>query len=119
MSRSKAFWLDSIEPKEYVEEGIQRQMLGFNGDLMMVKAIFEEGSVGYVHQHVHSQTTYVHSGEFEVTVGDEVQRVVAGDSFFIEPNVPHGAVCKKAGVLVDVFNPCRQDFLDKDNNNED
>lgn len=119
MKSSKAFLLDRVEPKEYVDEGIQRQMLGFNEDLMMVKAIFEKGSVGYVHQHVHSQTTYVDSGEFEVTIGDEVQKVSAGDSFFIEPNIPHGAVCIQAGVLVDVFSPCREDFLDKDNNNED
>ncbi len=118
MAKSKAFFLDSVEPKKYVEKGIQRQMLGFNDEMMMVKAIFEEGSIGYVHKHIHSQSTYVDSGEFEVTIGDEVQRVCAGDSFFIEPNVPHGAVCKKAGVLVDVFSPYREDFLDKDNNNE-
>lgn len=118
LQKSKAFLLDHVEPKEYVDSGIQRQMLGFNGDIMMVKAVFEDGSIGYVHEHVHSQSTYVASGEFEVTIGDEVQRVSAGDSFFIEPNIRHGAVCIKAGVLIDAFSPCREDFLNRDNNNE-
>ncbi len=119
MKKSKTFLFASVEPKVTVEPGIQRQMLGFNDEIMMVKAIFEKDSIGYLHEHYHSQCTYVESGEFEVTVGDEVQVLSAGDSFFMEPNIPHGAVCRKAGVLIDVFSPCREDFLDKDNNNED
>ncbi len=110
-TQSKKFLLAAEEPIEQVEEGIKRQMLGYNDDIMMVKAIFEEGSIGYIHQHFHTQVTYVESGEFEVTVGDEVKLLSAGDSFFMEPNVPHGAVCKKAGALIDVFTPKRDDFL--------
>jgi quercetin dioxygenase-like cupin family protein len=28
------------------------------------------------------------------------------------PNVEHGAVCLSAGVLIDVFSPAREDFLE-------
>lgn len=112
MSEQSANFLFADQvPIETVDDGICRQMLGFNGEIMMVKAIFEEGSIGYIHQHFHSQVTYVESGEFEVTVGDEVKMLSTGDAFFIEPDVPHGAVCKKAGVLIDVFSPRRDDFL--------
>lgn len=112
MSEQSANFLFADQvPVEQVEDGIRRQMLGFNGEIMMVKAIFEEGSIGYIHQHFHSQVTYVESGEFEVTVGDGVNMLSAGDAFFIEPDVPHGAVCKKAGALIDVFSPKRDDFL--------
>lgn len=96
---------------EVVAKGVTRQILGFNNQIMMVKVWFEEGSEGYVHSHFHSQVAYVESGEFDVTVGQETQTLVAGDCFFMEPNISHGAVCRKAGVLIDVFSPMREDFL--------
>ena len=97
---------------EVVGEGIRRQMLGFNGQLMMVRVWFEEGSIGYVHEHFHSQVSYVESGEFDVNVDNVIQRLKAGDSFYIPPNIEHGAVCIKEGVLLDMFSPAREDFLD-------
>lgn len=99
-------------PVEVVQEGVTRQMLGFNNQIMMVKVWFETGSEGYVHSHFHSQVTYIESGEFEVTVGTETKTLGAGDCFFMEPNADHGAVCKQAGVLIDVFSPAREDFLE-------
>lgn len=101
---------NEIEP-ETVGEGITRQILGFNEQIMMVRVKFEAGAEGYVHEHFHSQATYVESGEFEVNVGGNIKTLTAGDGFYISPNVSHGAVCKKAGVLVDVFSPIRADFL--------
>jgi len=97
---------------EVVDEGITRQILGFNNQIMMVKVWFEEGAQGYVHSHFHSQVTYVESGEFEVTVGEETRTLRAGDCFFMVPNVDHGAVCTEAGTLIDVFSPLREDFLE-------
>jgi quercetin dioxygenase-like cupin family protein len=37
----------------------------------------------------------------------------AGDSVYIEPNVVHGVVCREAGVLLDIFRPAREDFLEE------
>lgn len=102
----------SASDREVVGEGVSRQILGFNGELMMVRVWFDEGAIGPVHHHIHSQVSYVESGKFAVRVGDEVKTLNAGDCFFIPPNVDHGAVCKEEGVLLDVFNPVRQDFLD-------
>jgi quercetin dioxygenase-like cupin family protein len=33
----------------------------------------------------------------------------------MEPNISHGAICKKEGVLIDVFSPMREDFLEDNN----
>ena len=115
---TEAFISGKDTPTEFVDEGMTRQLLGFNNQIMMVKVWFEEGSQGYIHSHFHSQVTYIESGEFEVTVGDETKTLVAGDCFFMLPNVDHGSVCKKAGVLIDVFSPVREDFLG-DIQNED
>lgn len=105
------FYQDSETSKEVVGEGISRQILGYDEQIMMVKIWFEDGAKGYVHSHPHSQVTYVESGEFEVLVGDETRTVVGGNSFFMASNIEHGVVCLKGGVLIDVFSPCRDDFL--------
>ena len=116
MKKESAVFLSGAQlPVEDLGGGISRQMLGFNDNIMMVKGIFSTGSEGYLHHHIHSQVTYVESGEFEVTVGDETRTMVAGDSYYMAPNVEHGAVCKKAGVLLDVFSPLREDFLEGGN----
>ena len=99
---------DLFEP---VADGIKRQLLAHGPDLMAVKVWFEEGSIGYQHQHMHTQVAYLESGEFEATIDGETQILRAGDSFYVAPNKMHGAVCKKAGVLIDIFSPQREDFL--------
>lgn len=113
--QTDAFLKGAELPTEFVAEGVTRQVMGFNNQIMMVKVHFEAGSEGYVHSHFHSQVAYVESGEFDVTVGNETRTLVAGDCFFMEPNIEHGAVCKKEGVLIDVFSPMREDFLGDDN----
>ncbi|EJG0469284.1 TPA: cupin domain-containing protein, partial [Vibrio parahaemolyticus] len=72
---------------------------------------FEEGAIGAMHSHPHEQLTYVLSGEFEFTIGDEKKIVKTGDTMYKEPNIEHGCVCLKAGVLIDTFTPMRKDFV--------
>jgi quercetin dioxygenase-like cupin family protein len=91
--------------------GVRRTLVAYNDDLLLVKVEFAAGAVGALHHHVHSQISYVESGEFEVTVGEEVRVLRAGDSFYAAPNVPHGVVARQAGTLLDSFSPLRLDFL--------
>ncbi|MEL7536601.1 MAG: cupin domain-containing protein [Pseudomonadota bacterium] len=111
-NKSAAF----IEAKDVLVEdlgdGIKRQILGYNDSLMVARVVFEAGAEGYVHAHPHSQVSYVESGEFDVFIDGERKRLGPGDSFCVQPNLDHGAVCRKAGVLLDVFSPAREDFLD-------
>ena len=72
------------------------------------------GAVGDLHSHTHSQVSYVQSGEFDVSIDGVDTRLGPGDSFYVAPNLRHGAVCRKAGVLIDVFSPVRDDFLGED-----
>ncbi len=96
---------------ETADKGITRQMVGFNSQIMMVKIKFEKDAVGYIHQHFHSQVTYVVSGKFKVTIDGEPKILNEGDGFFVQPNLEHGAECLEAGMLIDVFSPLREDFL--------
>ncbi len=108
---TKEFWIEADTPWEPVAEGLERQITGHDGKIMLVKAKFEKGAVGQLHKHYHSQVTYVASGEFEMTIGDEVRIIKAGDSYYIPPHVMHGCVCTSPGLLIDVFSPAREDFL--------
>lgn len=115
MTRASArFLFGDKTPKKTVAEGISRQLFGYDDSILMVRAEFEAGAVGEIHSHLHSQVTYVESGEFDVYIDGVERRLGPGDSFYVQPNLEHGAICRKAGTLLDVFSPVRQDFLDED-----
>lgn len=109
---SDVFFKSEEKPWEKAGEGIQRQFVGYDTQIMMVKVKFEKGAIGYIHDHYHAQTTYVVSGSFKVTIDGKEQVLNEGDGFYIPPNVSHGAVCLEAGMLIDVFSPMREDFLE-------
>ena len=94
-----------------VDEGLSRKLGAYNDNLMVVEVHFEAGTTAPLHHHVHEQITYVISGKFEFTVGDETYIVGAGDSLYKQPNIVHGATCIESGTLLDVFTPHREDFL--------
>ena len=92
--------------------GVSRKMLGYDNQIMMVQVKFEKGAVGSPHQHFHTQTTYCAHGKFEFEIDGVKQLVSAGDGVYIQPNLLHSAVCLEEGILIDVFSPVREDFLD-------
>lgn len=108
---SDALIKSSILEWEVVGPGIKRKITGFNDDMMMVLVQFKEGSVGEPHSHIHTQSTYIESGSFEVTVAGKTKLLQKGDCFLVPPNGIHGVVCMTAGILIDVFSPIREDFL--------
>ena len=86
---------------EDLGNGVTRRILAHDGRMMAVEVNFEQGAIGPLHNHPHEQLTYVLSGEFEFTIGEEKHVVTAGD----------GCVCLKPGTLLDTFTPVREDFL--------
>jgi quercetin dioxygenase-like cupin family protein len=98
-------------PFENIDSGISRKVMAFDDQLMMAKVFFESGSVGVLHQHIHSQISHIESGLFEVQIGEIKKVLKAGDAFYIPPNSLHGVVCLEKGVLIDVFSPMREDFV--------
>lgn len=108
---SKEFLITDEIEWETVDEGVKRKIMGYDDTIMLVHVAFEKGGVGPMHQHHHSQVTYVSAGQFDVTIGGKTQRLKTGDSFFIPTNVLHGAICIEKGELIDVFSPIREDFM--------
>ena len=67
-----------------------------------------------MHAHYHSQATYVASGKFELTIGDEKRRSSGpATATMWAPDEIHGCVCLEPGILIDTFSPHREDFLKK------
>ncbi|GAB6087197.1 cupin domain-containing protein [Alkaliphilus crotonatoxidans] len=101
---------DETAPRE-VADGVVRRVLAYSQDLMCVENAFEEGAIGSLHHHPHTQITYVVSGEFEFEIEGEKKIVRAGDTMLKMDGVKHGCKCLKKGVLLDIFNPMREDFV--------
>ena len=109
-TRSKTFVCENETKWETIGDGITRQILGYDGHIMMVKIKAEKsGPVGVDHP----QVTYVSSGKFEFTIGNEKKVVTAGDGMYMEPDVRHSCICIEPGIIVDCFSPMREDFLKK------
>ena len=98
---SETFQFEKDLKWENPAPGVNRQIMAYDGQLM----------VGTMHEHYHSQATYVVSGKFELTIGDKKEILSAGDGYYVAPDEWHGCVCLEAGILIDTFSPVRADFL--------
>ena len=91
--------------------GVERKILAYTDELMCVENHFQEGAIGALHHHPHTQITYVVSGQFEFVI-DGVKKVVnSGDAMLKKDSVEHGCICLKEGILLDIFSPMREDFV--------
>lgn len=113
----------TINPSHFIESnsvewqqmapGVRRKIMTYDEKIMIVRVEFDKGGVGTLHQHYHVQVTNVESGVFDVEIDGIKKRLKAGDVFHVPSNLIHGAVCIETGVLIDVFTPMREDFLNK------
>lgn len=108
---NKTLVQDDELPWENVDDKIKRKIMSYNEDLMLVKVAFLKGGIGATHKHPHLQISYIASGIFEVTIDGEMKTLKDGDVYFVPSEVLHGAICLEDGVLIDVFNPMREDFI--------
>ena len=91
--------------------GVRRRILANDEKMMAVEVDFDEGAVGAMHTHPHEQISYVISGEFLAKIDGVERKITVGDTYYTKENEPHGVVCLKAGKLLDIFTPRREDFL--------
>jgi quercetin dioxygenase-like cupin family protein len=107
------FVFNSDHEWETAGEGVRKKILAYDKDMMIVHLEFEKNAIGYLHKHQHKQIGYVVAGSFEVTINGEKKVLKAGDVYYTQPNVEHGVVALDDCVLIDIFNPFREDFLNK------
>lgn len=111
MRKGDPFVADKAVEWKASAPGIRRKVLCNDDAVMLVRFAFEAGAVGVEHRHPHRQVSVIESGVFDVTIAGKTTRLKAGDSYLVGSNLLHGAVAVEAGVIVDVFSPPREDFL--------
>lgn len=105
-------WIFSGEVvSEEAAPGVIRTVLAYGDNIMAVENCFEKGAVGALHNHPHTQVTYILSGKFKFTIGEEEKIVQTGDMMFNRKGVIHGCICLEGGAVLDVFTPMREDFI--------
>ena len=105
------FFIDKNNEWEDFAEGVQRKIIGFDKDLMVVRVKFSTKSSVPFHRHPHVQCSLIESGKFEVFVGNEKEILGEGDGFSVPSGIEHKVNCLNEGVIIDTFNPAREDFI--------
>jgi len=102
-------------PKERVTDEIDRRLVV--GERMMLAHVYlKKGCIVPKHHHENEQLTYILEGALRFWIGeDELQEVIvrAGEVLHIPSNVPHKAEALEDTLDVDIFDPPRQDWLNK------
>lgn len=97
--------------------GIKRQMV-VGRNVMMCRLTFDPFVVTPEHTHPHEQMTLVMKGKVKFFVSGEERIVYAGDVLHFPPHNRHGAtMLDEEVVLIDIFSPIREDFLDGHSSN--
>lgn len=100
-------------PFEKIGEGIERQMI-VGENMMICRLRFAANTVTPAHEHPHEQMTIVEKGSVSFTLGEEQKVFRAGAVLHFPPNFWHGAtMLDEEVILIDIFSPIREDFLEK------
>ena len=98
-------------PESKPEPGLTRKVMAYNDKLFLAEHQMIKGWVGTVHSHPHDQVVYVVRGHLRVSSQGKTFELRSGDSFVVRGGVEHGASALEDSVVVDVFTPCREDYI--------
>lgn len=100
--------VDQLAAKEIVPGGLARTI--HTGTMTFVYWQASAGADFPLHQHPHEQVAHVLEGKFELTVGGETRVLEPGITAVIPGGVVHGGKALTNCLLLDVFNPEREDY---------
>jgi quercetin dioxygenase-like cupin family protein len=95
---------------EQLTENIRRQMISGSKE-MLVRWEFTRGAVAARHSHPHEQIVVMVHGKLRLIVGETETIMKSDDIVVIPPNTPHEAHALEDSVVIDIFSPPREDFL--------
>ena len=93
------------------EAKLERKVLAYNDKLFLAEHRLAKGFDGALHSHPHEQLVYVISGRLRIRAAGQEFEVTNGDSFLVRGGVQHAAAALEDSVVLDVFTPCREDYI--------
>jgi len=100
-------------PEEQLNRLVTRKAIHMQG-LTIARLHLRKHAVVPEHSHVHEQVATVERGALKFFMEGREQIVKAGESLAIPSGVPHGVEAIEDTVVVDVFAPCREDWIKGD-----
>jgi quercetin dioxygenase-like cupin family protein len=103
---------DDIEV-EKLSSHIGRQFI-VGQNVMVARVLLAKDAHVPLHSHHNEQITYILSGALKFLIDGKEIVVRSGEVLCIPPHMPHEAFALEDTVDLDLFNPPRQDWIDRD-----
>jgi quercetin dioxygenase-like cupin family protein len=97
--------------ESHPEPGLTRRVLAYNDKLFLAEHHMVKGWAGAMHSHPHDQVVYIVRGHLKVNCLGKTFEVRTGDTFVVRGGVQHGASAMEESLVIDVFTPCREDYI--------
>jgi quercetin dioxygenase-like cupin family protein len=98
--------------REQLNPLIDREML-VGDKIMLARVLLKKGAHVPLHHHHNEQVTYILEGALKFAIDGKEIVVRAGEVLCIPSNMPHEAWAIEDTVDLDVFDPPREDWLNK------
>ena len=98
--------------REKLNDLIDRQMV-VGGKLMLAHVFLKKGAHVPMHHHHNEQVTYILEGALKFAIDGKEIVVRTGEVLCIPSNMPHEAWALEDTLDLDVFDPPREDWLNK------
>jgi quercetin dioxygenase-like cupin family protein len=98
--------------REQLNPLIDREML-VGDKVMLARVLMKKGAHVPLHHHHNEQVTYILEGALKFAIDGKEIVVRAGEVLCIPPHMPHEAWALENTVDLDIFDPPREDWLNK------
>jgi quercetin dioxygenase-like cupin family protein len=98
--------------REKLNPLIDREMV-VGDQVMLARVLMKKGAHVPLHHHHNEQVTYILEGALKFAIDGREVVVRAGEVLCIPSNMPHEAWALEETIDLDVFNPPREDWLNK------
>lgn len=105
------FYQRSEEGYRTLADGVRMKSLIHGERTHLCEFRIAKGGCVPQHSHPHEQIGYLIAGRVRFRVGNETFDAGPGDSWCLPGNLPHAADILEDSIMVEVFSPCREDYL--------
>ncbi|MBH40099.1 MAG: cupin [Chloroflexi bacterium] len=104
--------VEDVTAKDTPFPGIERKTLAHGDRMSAIQTILPKGTTAALHSHPHEQLSFCLQGRIEVSMHGETGICEAGGSWVVPGDVEHAAHALEDSLILEVFSPVREEFLD-------